>query len=310
MKILVTPRSLTRRPSPELEPLAEAGYTVVFSPPGRLPAPHELAGLLPGCVGYLAGIEPITASVLDAAPQLRVISRNGTGVDNIDLTAAQQRGITVIPAVGANARGVAELTIALILAAMRDLPRTDSAVKKGSVLRFEGREVAGRVLGIVGCGAIGRLVAQLGSALGMTVRAYDVRPDPAFQPSETFEYASLPDLLDQADVVTLHAPPAASGGPIIGAAQVARLHPDAILINTARASLVDADAVHAALERGNLYGYATDTADETTVPRELLAHPRTIATPHIGAYTVESVSRATAVAVENLLSVLRSRPER
>lgn len=306
-KVLVTPRSLTGARSPGLEPLGEAGYKLVFSSPERLPGENELVELLPGCVGYLAGVEPIGERVLAAATELVAISRNGVGIDNIDLVAAERYGVRVLRANGANSRAVAELTLALTLGCLRHVTWQDALVKSGTLKRFQGREAGGRTLGIVGCGAIGKLVAKLGLALDMRVLGHDVAPDKRFAPSANFRFATLDEVFGAADVVSLHSPPLPSGRPLVTAAALAGMRAGAVLVNTARAGLVDPAAVLAALDAGSLSAYATDTADaESPDLAPLLRHERVIATPHIGAYTEESVARATAVAVENLLRALAS----
>ncbi len=305
-KILVTPRSLTPARGPGLEPLERAGYELVFSAPGRLPGEDELLALLPGCVGYLAGVEPIGERVLAAAPGLVAISRNGVGIDNIDLVAAERHGVRVLRADGANSRAVAELTLALVFGALRHVPREDALVKAGKLERFQGREAGGRTLGIVGCGAIGKLVAEFGLALGMRVLAYDVAPDVSFAPATDFRFATLDEVLAAADVVSLHCPPP-SGRPLVTEVELARMRAGAVLVNTARAGLVDPTAVLAALRSGSLSAYATDTVDaESPDLAPLFRDERAIATPHIGAYTEETVARATAAAVENLLRALAS----
>ncbi|MGD1973674.1 MAG: hypothetical protein PVG73_06355, partial [Desulfobacterales bacterium] len=129
-KIIVTPRSLTKDGDPALDLLTGEGFDVVFSTPGSMPQEDELIRLLPGCVGYLAGIEPITAAVLEAATDLKVISRNGTGINSIDLEAAQRLNIKILRAVGANARGVAELTLGVILGLIRSIPFSDACLKR------------------------------------------------------------------------------------------------------------------------------------------------------------------------------------
>ena len=128
-KILITPRSLTKEGHPALEQLKKAGHQVLTCTPGKMPDEAELLALLPGCLGYLAGVEKVTARVLEAAKGLKVISRNGAGIDNVDLEMAHRLGIEVRPAPGANARGVAELTIALIFALLRSIPWSDGQLK-------------------------------------------------------------------------------------------------------------------------------------------------------------------------------------
>lgn len=300
-KILVTPRSVTKNGHPQLQRIRERGYEVVFCKPGSQPSEQELLTILPGCAGYLAGVETVSARVLEAARGLRVISRNGAGVDNIDLAAAKRCGIQVCRAEGANARGVAELAIGLMLALARAIPASDRAIKAGRWERINGFEVEGKTLGVIGCGRIGRQVAQIAVGLGMRVVGYDVAPVTGI--------STLPieQVFATADVVTLHCPPRDDNRPLVDAAALAAMRPGALLINTARAGLLDEDAVLAALEAGRLGGLASDVLEgEPPVNRRLAEHPRVIVTPHAGALTRESVDRAMEVAVTNLLEALRS----
>lgn len=304
-KIAVTPRSLSRHGHPALADLTEAGYEVIYPTPGRQPTSDDLRAFLPACVGYLAGVEPIPGDVLALCPNLKVISRNGVGVDNVDLAAAQRLGIVVEKAAGANSRGVAELAIALMLAGLRAVPWSDRQIKDGGWARREGIEVRGRTLGVIGCGQIGKYVVELALGLGMAARAYDLYPDETFQPAGNFAYVTLPELLAVADVISLHAPP--SPQPIIDASALAQMKRGAYLINTARAALVDEQAVLQALEDDRLRGFATDVFDrEPPEATALLRHERVIATPHAGGLTAESIERATRAAVANLLRVLNS----
>lgn len=304
-RVLVTPRALTSAgldSVPELEPLRAAGFELVPGPAGRLPTEAEELALVPGCVGWLAGVEPIGARVLGAATELRVISRNGSGTDAIDMAAAERGGIRVVRADGANAQGVAELALALALAGLRHVPWSAAAVRAGGWERYRGRELDECRVGVVGLGAIGGRAARLFHALGAEVVGADPAVDPA---TAAVPVVPLDDLLTGCDVVTLHAPPAPDGRPLLDAAGVARLPRDAVLVNTARAALVDDAAVLAALQDGRLSAYAVDAFD--TEPPELtplLRHERVLATPHIGGFTGASVRRATALAVDNLLDNL------
>lgn len=304
-KILVTPRSLTRHGHPALDALKDAGYEFVFSTPGCFPTEDELLELLPGCVGYLAGVEPISARVLDSAGDLKVISRNGTGVDSIDLAAAERNGIQIRRAEGANARGVAELTFAHILAIVRSVPFSDGAMKGQQWQRRKGIELEGRTLGIIGCGRIGRLVAEFALAFGMKVLAFDPYPSPQFAPGGAFEYGPLQDVLSKADIISLHCPPKPDGMPLIDRRAIAAMKKGAYIVNTARGSLLDQDAVLEALESGRIAGVALDAFDhEPPDDWRLIKDSRTVATPHIGGYTVQSVDRAVSAAVDNLLDAL------
>jgi D-3-phosphoglycerate dehydrogenase / 2-oxoglutarate reductase len=302
-KILVTPRSLTHGGHPALSRLQAAGYELVFCTPGKQPAEDELLRLLPGCVGYLCGVEKVSADVLRAAKDLRVISRNGTGVDNIDLAAARDCRITVCRAEGANARGVAELTMALILALVRSVPFSDARLKQGGWERREGIELEGRTLGLIGCGRIGRMVARFALAFDLKVLAYDPFPDASFHPAGPFQFVGLDALWPQANLVSLHCPPTADGRPLLHRETIALLPKGAYVVNTARAALLDDDAVLSALDAGQIAGVATDVFPEEP-PRDLrlVRHPKVIAAPHLGGFTRESVARAVEVAVDNLLA--------
>ena len=302
-KILVTPRSLTKGGDPALDLLRKAGHELVFCTPGKAPDEPELLGLVPGCAGWLAGVEKITDAVLARADRLKVISRNGTGVDAIDLAACERRGIKVVKADGANARGVAELTLGLILGLLRSVPFGDARMKAGAWERRQGTELEGRTLGVVGTGRIGRMVTGFALAMGMKVMGHDALPDARWAPSADFRYVTLEQLLAASDVVTLHCPPSAR--PLLDAAAIGRMKRGAFLVNTARAGLVEEEAVLAALQDGRLAGYGVDAFDkEPPDPSPLLRHERVIATPHVGAFTSESVSRATRAAVDNLLGAL------
>lgn len=304
-KILVTPRSITKNGHLALQSLTDSGYEIVFSTPGVQADEDELIGLLPGCVGYLAGVEKVSARVLEAAPSLKVISRNGTGIDNIDLEAAQRLGIKVCRAEGANARGVAELALAMMLSLARSIPFGDAAIKSNGWERRQGVEMEGRSLGIIGCGQIGKLVAGFGLALGMRVSAYDICKDESFKPSNRFAYAELEKVLAESDFISLHCPPK-RGKPIIDEAAIAGMKKGVYIINTARAGLLDEEAVLRAIGNGHISGVATDVFEnEPPSAGDFISSDRVITSPHIGGFTVESVSRAVTVAVENLIAALR-----
>ncbi|MFT3847402.1 MAG: NAD(P)-dependent oxidoreductase [Propionivibrio sp.] len=304
-KILITPRALTRDGHPALERLRAAGYTLVFCTAGQTPSEAELMQLVPDCVGWLAGVEPVSVAVADAARSLKAVSRNGTGVHNLPIDALKQRGVAILRAEGANARGVAELAITLMLTALRHVPAIDQGMKAGNWLRLLGREIEGRNVAIIGYGRIGGEVARMACALGARVRAHDPFITQPARPIGDFTWYTNLDLLDGADVVSLHAPGRSDGQPLMGAPELTRLAHGAVVLNTARASLVGADAMLDALDAGQIGVYATDVFEqEPPLPSPLLAHPNVIRTSHIGGYTEESVARATSAAVDNLLRAL------
>lgn len=303
--IIVTPRSLSAGGHPLLERIVQAGYGLTFPAPGAQPNADQLCAALPGAVGWIAGVEKIDAGLLAAAQDLKVISRNGTGVDNVDLAAAERMGIQVLRAEGANARGVAELTFAHILSAARRVPAAGAALKAGSWTRDKGFELEGKVLGIVGCGRIGKTVARFALAFGMKVLAYDPYPDPSYAPSTDFAWTSLGDALAAADVLTLHCPPKSDGSAVLDSISLASMKKGAVVVNTARESVVDWPAMREALDSGRISWYTLDAFDkEPPDSFEIPRHPRVIPTPHIGGFTDQSIDRATEAAVDNLLKAL------
>ncbi len=243
--------------------------------------------------------------MLDAAKQLQVISRNGSGIDNIPLEEAKGRGITVLSAAGANAQGVAELTLGLALAAVRHFHLADRQLKEGKWARRLGSELNGRSVLVVGFGKIGRLVARLLVAFGSSVSVVE----PMEVATDPFAKVRLPTGMRSADLVTLHCPPLPSGRPLITAELVECSRRGLILINCARRSLVDETAVLASLETGQIEIYASDVFEEAGGDSiALIGHPKVIATPHLGAYTKESVDRAAVEAAENLITFFAHAP--
>lgn len=306
-RILVTPRSLTAEPHPDVERLKAKGFDIVYSRAGQMPSEEELIELVPDCIGWLAGVEPVTPRVVEAAGSLKVISRNGVGVDNLPVDMLAQRGVKVMIAEGANALGVAELTIGLVFSALRSIPLADAGIKAGHWPRVRGMEIRGRTVGIIGCGAIGREVARMVVALGAKVIAYDpLRPNLDL-PSAGFAYREIDDIVADAEILSLHCPLPKDGSALIDRKRLSAVRPGLVLVNTARARLVDEDALIEALDAGRIGCYATDVFEpEPPVSLRLAGHERVIATSHIGGFTAESVDRATRIAADNLLAALKS----
>ena len=242
-KVLVTPRSLTRDGHPSLNLLREAGYEVIYSTPGKQPAEDELMKLLPDCIAYLAGVEKVSERVLESAKDLRVISRNGSGIDNIDLEAAERLNIRICKTEGANARGVAELTIGLMFSLVRAIPFHDEKMKREAWERRKGIELENRMMGLIGCGQIGKEVTLLALGLGMKVIAYRRHPDLSFSPSEKFSWVSFDQVLEESDIISLHRPASPSGKPVITGQVISRMKRGVYIINTSRASLIYEKAV-------------------------------------------------------------------
>jgi D-3-phosphoglycerate dehydrogenase len=250
-KIAVTTSSFAEYDPAPLALLRAAASEVVLNPYGRPLSEAEAREILRGCAGVLAGTEPLGAGVLTARPELKVISRCGTGLDNIDLPLAARLGLKVYNTPEAPAQAVAELTLALALDLARRISSQDRAVRAGAWKKSLGRLLAGQKVGVVGYGRIGRRAANLFKALGCEVAVCDpglTLPAPGALEAAAPEPANLPlaEILAWSDGLTLHCP-LQPGGPLLGRAELARLKPGAWLINVARGGLVDEAALYEAL---------------------------------------------------------------
>jgi (S)-sulfolactate dehydrogenase len=256
----------------------------------------------------------VDEELLARAPRLRVVGRLGVGLDNIDVAACRARGIAVIPATGANALAVAEYVIGTTMLLLRGAYGATAEVASGSWPRAalsNGRETAGKTLGIVGFGGIGRLVARLAQGLGMRVIAFDplLRPnDPAWTESGVGR-RTLEQLLAESDAVTLHVPLLPETRHLIDAGWIAAMRPGAVLINTARGGVVDEPALAAALRAGRLAGASLDVFEHEPLPAGsvLAGVPNLLLTPHIAGVTVESNRRVSELIAEKVIEALKGR---
>lgn len=271
------------------------------------------AGELAEIIGAYDGVivrsaTKIRQPTLEKAGKLRVIGRAGSGLDNIDTAAAAAQGIAVVNSPDANTLAVAEHTLALMLALVRRLPRADRGLKDGKWEKnqFMGTGLAGKTLGIVGFGRIGREVAVRARAFAMKILVNQRRFTPELGLAEGVTAVDLLDLLRESDFVTLHLPSTPETEGMIGAAQLALMKPTAYLINTARGGLIDEEALLAALENGRLAGAALDVfASEPVTNSRLAQHERVIATPHIAASTVDAQVAAAVTVAEKMAEILR-----
>ncbi|MGO3885498.1 MAG: phosphoglycerate dehydrogenase [Mycetocola sp.] len=306
MRILITPTSLSRaQDSAELDPLRAITTDLVFNPHGRPLTASELVDLLPGVDAVIAGLDDYSAEVLNSAPQLRVISRYGVGVNNVDLAAAASNSITVTRTPGANSVAVAELAIGLCFAVARGIPRLDAQVREGGWPRAQGIEVTGKTMAVIGCGAIGRLVISRAAGIGMRVVAYDPMLSDDAITAAGAEPVGLDDLFRTADVVSLHVPLLESTAHIVNAERIAAMKSTAILINTSRGGLIDEVAARAALDAGHLHGVGLD-AYENEPPRDspLVGHPSVVSLPHSGELSDLATLRMASGAYGNLVDEL------
>lgn len=306
-RVLVTPTTYGRcDPRLKLELEAAVGE-VIYNPAGRPLSSAELARLLPGCDGCIAGLDAIDRAALQAADRLRVIARYGAGVDNVDLAAAREKGIVVTNTPGANAVSVAELAIGLMLALARSIPLAHQETRAGGWPRLQGTSLEGKVVGLLGLGAVGRQVAHRLQGFDCTVLACDPALDAAAARQHGATLCTLPELQSASDLLSLHLPLVPETRGLVDASFIARMKRGAFLVNTARGELIDEAALLSALLGGHLAGAALDAfAQEPPAPGSpLLSLPQVIVTPHMGAHTDGAVNAMGWAALSDCLAVLR-----
>ncbi len=306
-RVLVTPATFGRK-DPSLRPALEAAVKeVVYNPLGRPLKALELLPLVPAIDGYIAGVDEIDGPVLATAKDLKVIAVYGAGYDRVNVEEATRRGIVVATSKGANSTAVAELALAFMFTLARNLKAADQAVRAGGWPILDGVGIKGKVIGLVGLGAIGRAVADRLKGFGCRIVAYDPFLGTHIETDGGVSLCSLDELLGQSDFVSLHAPLTDSTKGMAGRAFFDRMKEGAFLINTARGDLVDEEALCDALESGHLRGAALDCFVKEPPDKEnrLLALPQVIVTPHTGSHTDESLNRMGWTAMENCLSVLK-----
>jgi D-3-phosphoglycerate dehydrogenase len=292
-------------PAPRRE-LEACGIPFTINPLRRRLKADDLLSLATESTGIVAGLEPYTLEVLGALPKLRVISRVGVGTDNIDKEAASARGVIVRITPNVVVQPVAELTVAMIFDLMRHVSRQAHDMRGRRWNRVLGRLVAGRTLGVIGLGRIGRRVAELAIAVGMKVVGTDIAPDRDWARRTGVAVVGLDTLLAEADVVSLNLAPAAGEPFVFGPEQIARMKPDACLVNMARGSVLDEAALADALRSGRLGGAALDVYGKEPYDGPLCDLDNVVLTPHVGTFTKESQVQMELEAVHNVVESLRS----
>jgi D-3-phosphoglycerate dehydrogenase len=303
---------------PDLDPaaaelVAQKGYRTAHTP--AYAASDVISRYLgeTGAVGIVSRMGRLGAEVMDAAPQLRVISKHGVGVDNIDLAAAASRGIPVLVATGANAVSVAEHAVALLLATVKKVVPLDAGLRAGRWEKpgFQGRELVGVTLGLLGMGAIAQATGRIAQGLGLKLIGYDpFAGDAAFEQLGARRCTTLEELLEQANILSLHCPLTAQTRSVVNAEAIAKMPVGSYVVNTARGGLIDESALLDALRSGHLAGAGLDTfAEEPPAPdNPLWSAPNIVVTPHIGGVTREAAARVGVEAVRGIFQVLEGQP--
>lgn len=285
--------------------ITDAGYELRLCAQSAPLTAAELSALVTDADALILGLDRCDETVFAAAKHLKVVARQGVGVDAVDLAAAAHYGVPVTNTPGANTIGVAELVFGMLLSLARKLPEADAGVKAGGWPHLPGWELHGRTLGLVGLGQVGRAVAARALAFGMSVQGYD----PFASEVPGVDRVPLTDLLRSSDVISLHAPLTDENRHLIDDEVLRQARPGVVIVNTARGGLIDEAALARALASGHVAAAACDAFEhEPPTGSPLLQAPNFLATSHLGAATLESSLRMAEAAARNALKVLAGEP--
>jgi phosphoglycerate dehydrogenase-like enzyme len=299
-KIAVASRSFAGNATLRAE-LSAKYPDVTFTESAAILDGADLVEMLRGHDRAIVGLERVDDGILAQVPELKIISKYGVGLDGIDVEAIARRGVKLGWTGGVNRRSVSELTLSFAIALLHRVPEADVALHAGQWPKLIGRQLTGRTVGIIGCGFVGKDLVRLLAPFECRVLAHDIRDYPDFYRSHRVTPVSLPQLLAESDVVSIHVPLDRSTRSMIGAAEIAVMRPGAVIINAARGGLIDEEALAQALESGHLAGAGCDVFQlEPDANPRLLAQPTFLGTPHIGGSTHEAQLAMGRAAIEGL----------
>ena len=308
MKILITPRSFASISDKPINMLTEKGYEIQRNNTGRPYEKKEMLKFIRDVDGIIIGIDELSAEIIEKANALKVISKYGIGVDNIDINMATNKKIIITNTPTANVDAVADLTFGFILSLARRIPEADRKTKSGKWEKITGKSVWKKTLGIIGLGKIGRQVVKRAQGFNMNILVYDLVKDEKFAQSYNIKYVNLEELFQKSDYITIHIPLNDATRGMISYKELEKVKKEAFLINTSRGGIVDEQALYKALRNNQLKGAALDVySNEPPVESPLKELDNVIMTPHIGAYTEEAIENMSIQAAQNLIDVLEGR---
>lgn len=300
MKLAITIRSLEKE-NPEFKKLSSILKISYLNQSGKRLSENEIITAIKDADAVLAGTEPFTEKVLNSTNTLKVISRVGVGIDNIDLKTASEKGIKIYNTPTAPTQAVAEHTMALIFAIAKNIVNYNRLNSEANLKIKSGFLISGRTAGIIGLGRIGFTVAKLLFAAGCKIGFYDPYISGKEIPKEWTQYSSINELLENSDIITLHMPPNPDATPIISKSSITHFKKGSVLINTARSSLVDENVLLKAVDEGVISAAGLDVYD-SIIEDQIQNYPQIIITPHIASNTEESRKDMEKEAIENLIS--------
>jgi D-3-phosphoglycerate dehydrogenase / 2-oxoglutarate reductase len=303
-KILTSPSSFGQISKQPFDIIKQNGYENINNPFGRKLTEEEVIELAKDCIGIVAGVEPLTKHVMNALPNLKCISRVGVGMDSVDLDYAKQKGIVVVNTPDGPTRSVAEMSIAMTFSLLRKIPQADANIKKGIWKKETGNLLFGKTIGIVGLGRIGKMLAEMYSKLGNTVIGFDLFPDKDWAINNSIAIMELDELMQKADIISLHTPPKKDQTAIIGKDQLSKMKSSAFIINAARGGVVDESALYDLLSNKKIAGAAIDVFSQEPYNGPFTSLTNVVLTPHLGSYASEGKLQMEIDAVNNLINCL------
>ena len=303
--ILVSPTSFGKCGSQPLELLEKNNYEVILNPFNRKMTPSEIIDLGRDCIGIVAGVESLNATVLESLPYLRCISRCGSGIDTIDIEKAEELNIVVKNTPYGPTRAVAELTIGLIFDILRQISSRDRSIRNGKWNKQMGFLLKDKTVGVLGLGRIGRNVAELLLKLDARVIGSDINPDKKWLEKTKIPLFSFDKLIKKSDILCIHVSFSYDSKYLIGEKEIASMKKDSYIVNLSRGGIVDEKALYNALKSKHLASAAIDVFQQEPYKGLLTELDNIVITPHIGSYAKESRLEMEIEAVENLLDVLK-----
>ncbi|MFA4905551.1 MAG: phosphoglycerate dehydrogenase [Candidatus Margulisiibacteriota bacterium] len=302
VKILIALQTFAEHDDLPLRLLNNAGVEIRFNDRHHRLVKEEIVELGEECQGIVAGVEPYDKWVLDRLPKLKCLSRCGVGVDNIDLIEAKNRNLSVLNTPNVVIQPVAEMAVAMTFDLLRFLTVNTNNLRSGNWKKVTGGLLAGRKVGIVGLGRIGKRAAEMFKALNAEVMGYDLFPDKAWLNKAAVKLVSLDELLAGSDIVSLHVSLAKDAPFTLGKQQLAKMKNGALLINTSRGQMIDEQALYEALKSGHIGGAGLDVFSQEPYVGKLRELDNLVMTPHVSTLTLESRAQMEREAVENILN--------
>lgn len=306
MKVLVTSNSFGKFSNQAKELLEENGFEVISNKYQRIMNQTEFIGELKDVDAVILGTEILDETVLKEAPHLKIVSRYGVGIDNIDTQYLEDHQIGLTVTKNSNNEAVADYTVALMLDVCRGVAFSDRMLRTKGWIKKEGIDLCNKKVGIIGLGAIGKEVAKRVKGFNCEVLAFDLQYDEEFCAAYEVRKASIEEILKEAEIITLHIPATKSTKPIINQASIQTMKDQAVLINTARLQLVDDQAIKDALKTGKLFGYGVDAQlSVEDIDPDFYQMDNVTVTPHNAAVTVEASNKMSYISAKNIVNYFK-----